>query len=80
MVSLLLLSRGLRKEGNNEKKRKRKKRNEIQCMILLKSLVFVFIQPKKCFEKGSTKKQVRLMVKDLLTLISNAKKETKEKN
>jgi len=35
MVSLLLLSRGLRKEGNNEKKRKRKKRNEIQCMILL---------------------------------------------
>jgi len=32
MVSPLLLSRGLRKEENNEKKRKRAKRNEIQCM------------------------------------------------
>ena len=53
MVSLLLLSKGLRKEENNEKKRKRVKRNEIQCMILLKSLTFVFNQPKKCFEKGS---------------------------
>ena len=52
MVSPLLLSRGLRKEENNEKKRKRAKRNEIQCMILFKSLVFVFNQPKKCFEKG----------------------------
>jgi hypothetical protein len=53
MVSPLLLSRGLRKEENNEKKRKRAKRNEIQCMILLKSSIFVSNQPKKCFEKGS---------------------------
>ena len=53
MVSLLFQSRGLRKEEYREKKRKREKRNEIQCMILLKSLVFVFNQPKKCFEKGS---------------------------
>jgi len=53
MVSPLLLSRGLRKEENNKKKRKRAKRNEIQCMILLKSLVFVFNQPEKCFQKGS---------------------------
>ena len=37
MVSLLFQSRGLRKEEYKEKKRKRKKRNEIQCMILLKS-------------------------------------------
>ena len=68
MVPLLFISRGLRSKGDNEKKRKRVKRNEIQCMILLKSLVFVFIQPKKCFEKGSTKKQVRLMAHDLLVL------------
>jgi hypothetical protein len=43
MVSLLLLSKGLRKEENNEKKRKRVKRNEIQCMILLKSKVIGYI-------------------------------------
>jgi hypothetical protein len=55
MVSLLLLSKGLRKEDNNEKKRKRVKRNEIQCMILFKSLLYVFNQPKKCFEKGNLK-------------------------
>ena len=54
MVSLLLLSKGLRKEENNEKKRKRVKRNEIQCMILFKSLLYVFNQPKKCFEKGKS--------------------------
>jgi len=54
MVSLLFQSRGLRKEEYKEKKRKRKKRNEIQCMILFKSLVFVFNQPKKCFEKGKS--------------------------
>jgi len=41
------------KEDNNEKKRKREKRNEIQCMILLKTIVFVFNQPKNCFEKGN---------------------------
>ena len=41
MVSPLLLSRGLRKEESNEKKRKRAKRNEIQCMILFRSLPFV---------------------------------------
>ena len=52
MVSPLLISRGLRIEENNEKKRKRVKRNEIQCMILVKSLVFVFNQPEKCFQKG----------------------------
>jgi len=51
MVSLLLLSRGLRKEGNNEKKRKRKKRNEIQCMILLKSLIFVSTKSEICSQK-----------------------------
>jgi hypothetical protein len=43
MVSPLLISRGLRKEENNEKKRKRVKRNEIQCMILLKSKVLGYI-------------------------------------
>jgi hypothetical protein len=35
MVSLLLVEESLRSEGDNEKKRKRVKRNEIQCMILL---------------------------------------------
>ena len=35
MVPLLFISRGLRSEENNEKKRKRVKRNEIQCIILL---------------------------------------------
>ena len=34
MVSILFQSRGLRKEEYKEKKRKREKRNEIQCMIL----------------------------------------------
>ena len=51
MVSLLLLSKGLRKEENNEKKRKRVKRNEIQCMILLKSLIFGFTKSEICSEK-----------------------------
>ena len=51
MVSPLLLSRGLRKEENNEKKRKRAKRNEIQCMILFKSELFVFIRTKFCYKK-----------------------------
>ncbi len=55
MVSLLLLSRGLRKEGNNEKKRKREKRNEIQCMILLKSLIFVPTKPEFCLKKEGIK-------------------------
>ena len=55
MVSLLLLSRGLRKEGNNEKKRKREKRNEIQCMILLKSLIFVSTKPEFCLKKDISK-------------------------
>ena len=52
MVSLLL-SRGLRTKEDNEKNRKLEKRNEIQCMILFKSLVFVFNQTKYCFEQGS---------------------------
>jgi len=34
MVPLLFLSRGLRTKEDNEKKRTREKRNEIQCMIL----------------------------------------------
>ena len=51
MVSPLLLSRGLRKEENNEKKRKRVKRNEIQCMILLKSLIFGSTKSEICSEK-----------------------------
>ena len=53
MVALLLEEESLRSEGDNEKKRKRLKRSEIQCMILLKSLTFVFNQPKKCFDKGN---------------------------
>jgi len=51
MVPPLLLSRGLRKEENNEKKRKRVKRNEIQCMILFKSLIFVSTKSEICSEK-----------------------------
>ena len=51
MVSLLILSKGLRKEENNEKKRKRVKRNEIQCIILLKSSIFVPIKPEFCLKK-----------------------------
>ena len=50
MVSPLLLSRGLRKEENNEKKRKRVKRNEIQCMILLRSSIFVPTKPEFCLK------------------------------
>ena len=55
MVPLLFLSRGLRTKEDDEKKHTREKRNEIQCIILVKSLVFVFNQPKNCFEKGSIK-------------------------
>ena len=62
MVPLLFLSRGLRTKEDDEKKRTREKRNEIQCMILVKSLVFVFNQPKNCFEKGNIKKLVRQKV------------------
>ena len=51
MVSLLFQSRGLRKEEYKEKKRKREKRNEIQCMILLKSLIFGFTKSEICSEK-----------------------------
>ena len=51
MVSPLLISRGLRKEENNEKKRKRVKRNEIQCMILLRSLIFGSTKSEICSEK-----------------------------
>jgi len=60
MVSLLLLSRGLRKEGNNEKKRKRKKRNEIQCMILLRSSIFVPTKPEFCLKKRILKMYNRM--------------------
>ena len=55
MVSPLLLSRGLRKEENNEKKRKRVKRNEIQCMILVRSLIFVSTKPEICLNKDILK-------------------------
>jgi len=51
MVSLLFLSRGLRRKGNNERKRKREKRNEIQRMILLKSSLVVFIWTQICLKK-----------------------------
>ena len=51
MVSPLFLSRGLRKEENNEKKRKRAKRNEIQCMILFKSLIFGSTKSEFCLNK-----------------------------
>ena len=50
MVSLLL-SRGLRTKEDNEKNRKREKRNEIQCMIYVKSCLFVFILLKLCSQK-----------------------------
>ncbi len=51
MVSLLFLSRGLRRKENNEKKHKREKRNEIQRMILLKSSLVVFIWTQICLKK-----------------------------
>ena len=51
MVSLLFLSRGLRRGDNNEKNRKREKRNEIQCMILLKSSLVGFIWTQICLKK-----------------------------
>jgi len=41
------------KEDNEKKRKQDEKRLEIQCMILLKSLVFVLNQPKNCFEKGN---------------------------
>jgi len=61
MVSPLLLSRGLRKEENNEKKRKRVKRNEIQCMILLKSLIFGSTKSEVCLKKEYGKYVVYLI-------------------
>jgi len=48
MVSLLFQSRGLRKEEYKEKKRKREKRNEIQCMILFRSLIFDYTKSEIC--------------------------------
>jgi len=61
MVSPLLLSRGLRKEENNEKKRKRAKRNEIQCMILLRSSIFVSTKSEVCLKKEYKKCVVYLV-------------------
>ena len=52
MVSPLLLSRGLRKEENNEKKRKRVKRNEIQCMNHVYWLCLFLISQKNVFKKA----------------------------
>jgi len=72
MVSPLLISRGLRKESNNEKKRKRVKRNEIQCMILLDHYrLFKTCSNNVLFMKRKIKYSklvVRLMAKDLLVL------------
>ena len=51
IFTFLLLSRSLRKEGNNKKNRKRRKRNEIQCMILLKSLMFGSTKSEICSDK-----------------------------
>ena len=51
MVSLLFLSRGLRRGSNNEKNRKREKRNEIQCMILVRSYFIGFIRTEFCLKK-----------------------------
>jgi len=53
MVPPLLLSRGLRKEENNEKKRKRVKRNEIQCMILFRSQIVGSSRSEYCLKKES---------------------------
>ena len=55
MVSLLFQSRGLRKEEYREKKRKREKRNEIQCMILLRSLILGSTKSEICSEKDMRK-------------------------
>ena len=49
MVSLLFVEESLRSEGDNEKKRKRVKRNEIQCINLLKSNLFVITLLQTCF-------------------------------
>ena len=51
MVSLLFLSRGLRTKEDNEKNRKREKRNEIQCMILVRSYLIGFIRTEFCLKK-----------------------------
>ena len=51
MVSLLFQSRGLRKEEYKEKKRKREKRNEIQCMILLRSQIVGSSKSEFCLKK-----------------------------
>jgi len=51
MVSLFFLSRGFRRKGDNEKKRKRLKRNEIQRIILFKSSLIVFIWTQICLKK-----------------------------
>jgi hypothetical protein len=53
MVSPLLLSRGLRKEENNEKKRKRVKRNEIQCMNHVYYVYLFLISQKIVLKKAS---------------------------
>ena len=72
MVSLLFQSRGLRKEEYKEKKRKREKRNEIQCMILLDHYcLFKTCSNNVLFMKRKIKYSklvVRLMAKDLLVL------------
>ena len=51
MVSLLFLSIGFRGKGDNEKKRKRLKRNEIQRIILFESSLIVFIWTQICLKK-----------------------------
>jgi len=50
MISLLFLSRCLRTEEDNEKKHKREKRNEIQCMIQFKPCLVGFIWTQICLK------------------------------
>ena len=62
MVSLLFLLRGLRTKEDNEKKRKREKRNEIQCIILLRSYLVVLISTEWCHYFERYKINMELMV------------------
>ena len=51
MASLPFLLRGLLTKEDNEKNRKREKRNEIQCMILVRSYLVGFIRTEFCLKK-----------------------------
>ena len=52
MVALLLEEESLRSEGDNEKKRKRLKRSEIQCMINLYKECLFLISLKNVLKKA----------------------------